>query len=549
MSGKAHGTIFVNARPLFPFLHAVPVSPPEQLGKYQITGVIGEGAMGVVYRGFDPVIGRTVAIKTLSQRRLLASGAGLDASALSARFRHEAQAVGRLAHPGIVAVHEYGEEAGIGYIVMEHVEGQNLSQWLARTPRLPEFAVVHLMDQLLDALDTAHAAGVWHRDIKPSNVLVTAAGRVKLTDFGIARFAEQDEDAEDTTITGSPGYIAPELYTGDPIDHRADVFSAGVLLFRLLVGRAPFAGTPEQAMYKTLNEDPLPVSAAARDPEAPGAHDVPRGDRFDAVVQRALQKNPHDRFVSAASFRHALRHAAGLEAAMPPAMPAFPAPPAVMPASSADAGQPSGFGTLTGPTSPPTWPSGAACAPTRRTRAASASSTPTGPQALEPLTAPRFRLGDGSPEEKAWRHGVEAALFDVRGSVARALMRRALAVTADPTGLVARLAASMPDDADRTLFLHRVRALTPGIAPLASAASTFGAVGPGACESLPAEAIGHALRVLTAHLGPDARALIKGVAGRARSTEEFHELLIAQAGEGDGVNVRLLARQLQRGPQ
>ncbi len=569
--------------------------------------------MGVVYRGFDPVIERAVAIKTLPRRPLPVEDIDRSASALSARFRHEAQAVGRLAHPGIVAVHEYGEEEGTAYIVMEHVDGRNLSQWLANAPRPPEAAVVHIMDQLLEALEVAHGAGVWHRDIKPANLLVTPAGRVKLTDFGIARLAHEPEE-DDTVITGSPGYIAPEQYTGAPLDHRVDVFAAGVLLYRLLVGRAPFAGTPEVAMYKTLNEQPLPVSVAARAPDAPGRHEVPRDDRFDDVVRRAIEKDPAARYASAADFRHALRAAAGLESAAVAAPP--PAPFLDSGPGSLRSAWPSGFGAL--------------------------DATPSAWGGLQHV------VPDGLGE-MAWRVTVEQVLTEVLGPIAKVLMRRAVRATSDATGLIARLAASIGDDEDRARFLRSVRAISPDLGRMENAAATFGAaqlpewadtgagtlgtgptyrpddvagqpssrdvmraaasadaaasagavdaasavhtakaadaahaadsvaaadaghaadtantfnphdpatgtggalfVGPdgaGTQAALPSAAIGHALRVLTAHLGAGALQLLTGAAGHARSTEELHALIVAQAGHR--VNARLLMKQLRRGP-
>jgi serine/threonine protein kinase len=160
------------------------MSHPDRLGKYAITGVLGEGAMGVVYKGYDAGIARSVAIKTV-HHRLLGDDAALDSFA--ARFRNEAQAVGRLSHPGIVAIYDYGQDGGTTYIAMEFVEGRNLAQIIAATPRLPEADVLRLMDQLLDALDCAHRHGVLHRDVKPANLLVTADWQLKVTDFGIAR--------------------------------------------------------------------------------------------------------------------------------------------------------------------------------------------------------------------------------------------------------------------------------------------------------------------------------------------------------------------------
>lgn len=268
---------------------------PERIGKYPVTGVLGEGAMGVVYRAVDPVIERVVAIKTV-KRALLE----LDdpVASFAARFRHEARSAGRLAHPGIVAVYEYGEEGEDAWLVMEYVEGRTLAQRLGAgpAPDLPE--ILALMEQLLDALVHAHAQGVWHRDIKPGNLILTNDGRLKVTDFGIARLAEVALTRTCASI-GTPGYMAPEQYTGLGLDHRADLFAAGALLYRLLAGRPAFGGTPDAVMYQVLHESPAPPSRFGAAPA------------FDAVVQQALARDPAARFADAAALRDALRAAAG----------------------------------------------------------------------------------------------------------------------------------------------------------------------------------------------------------------------------------------------
>src|SRR5262245_15040139 len=231
---------------------------PERLGKYPITGVLGQGAMGVVYKARDPVIQRPVAIKTI-HIGLVAGDA--ERANLSARFRNEAQAVGRLSHPGIVAIYEYGEDESTAYIAMEYVEGLSLERVLPPRRPLPESEALSVMQQLLDALACAHRAGVWHRDIKPANLIMTASGQLKLTDFGIARI-ENASLTQVTSVIGTPGYMAPEQYVGQGITHQVDLFAAGVLLYRMLTGIAPFAGPPEVAMYKILHEDPPAPSVA-----------------------------------------------------------------------------------------------------------------------------------------------------------------------------------------------------------------------------------------------------------------------------------------------
>ena len=265
---------------------------PRSIGKYQVTEELGRGAMGVVYKGFDPHIDRTVAIKTIHAELL--GDAGMR-EAMVARFRNEAQAVGRIVHPGVVAIHDFGEDAGTAYIAMEYVAGRNLEQVLAATPLLPLPRVLRLMDELLSALASAHRHGVWHRDIKAANLLLGPGGQVKLTDFGIARIGAGGLTQVASRI-GTPGSMAPEQYiAGDAVDHRVDVFACGVLLYRLLAGRAAFRGHAEAVMFQVLHEDP----------PAPGALGG-RPPGYDALVARAMARAPERRFAGVAEMRQAL---------------------------------------------------------------------------------------------------------------------------------------------------------------------------------------------------------------------------------------------------
>jgi eukaryotic-like serine/threonine-protein kinase len=274
------------------------MTTPEQLGKYRVTGVLGEGAMGVVYKGFDPGIGRVVALKTI--RRHLMTGADAGSGAL-ARFRNEAQAAGRLSHPGIVAVYDFGDEGEIAYIAMEYVEGRALARVLGGDLRFADDDILSLMAQLLDALGHAHDNGVWHRDIKPGNLIIAQDGRLKIADFGIARI-EGAALTQVTSVVGTPGYMAPEQFMGKGIDRRADLYAAGVLFYQLLVGRPPFTGSPEALMYRVVHEPPLLPS------QLPDAH---RDGTFDDVIATALAKDPARRFDSAAAFKQAITDAAG----------------------------------------------------------------------------------------------------------------------------------------------------------------------------------------------------------------------------------------------
>jgi len=272
------------------------MATPAQLGKYQITEVLGTGAMGVVYKGFDPGIRRVVAIKTI--RRELISGDRSGAMMLK-RFRNEAQAAGKLAHPGIVGVFDYGEDAEVAYIAMEYVEGNSLREYFTRGTRFTERDSVSIMSQLLEALGHAHGRRVWHRDIKPGNLIVMMNGRVKIADFGIAR-VETSDLTQTGAVLGSPGYMAPEQYAAATIDHRADLFAAGVVFYQLLTGSRPFVGTAEQVAYAICH------SEAAR----PSLADPGKGwERYDALLAKALAKRPEDRFQTADVFRAALLEA------------------------------------------------------------------------------------------------------------------------------------------------------------------------------------------------------------------------------------------------
>ena len=275
---------------------------PASLGRYRVTEVLGEGAMGIVYKGFDPGIQRAVALKTV--RRQLMEGTEFGQS-MAARFRNEAQAAGRLSHPGIVAVYDYGEDGDVAFIAMEYVEGNSLAHYLANKVHFSDSDVLSVLTQLLAALEHAHEHGVWHRDIKPGNVIMTRHGLIKVADFGIARI-------ESTSLTlvgsmiGTPSSMAPEQFLGHDIDRRVDVYGAGVLLYQLLVGQPPFTGSTESLMYRVVHEAPLLPSAV------PG---YPRDARFDAVVATALAKNAAQRFPTADAFRLALLAAAGQPAA------------------------------------------------------------------------------------------------------------------------------------------------------------------------------------------------------------------------------------------
>lgn len=266
-----------------------------QLGKYRIDGLLGKGAMGVVYKAFDPGIGRVVALKTI--RKELFSDA--EQAELIGRFKNEAQAAGRLNHPNIVTVFDYGEDAQAAYIAMEFVEGAGLDTLLVPGCATPTARVLAWMRELLTALDYAHVRGVIHRDIKPANLLIAEAARLKISDFGIARI-DSSTLTQAGAVVGTPSYMAPEQFRGDAVDGRTDVFSAGIVLYQLLTGTRPFAGTASIVMQQIMNADPAPPSA-----RLPAL-----GTRFDGLLARAMAKRADARFPSALAFLDALDAAA-----------------------------------------------------------------------------------------------------------------------------------------------------------------------------------------------------------------------------------------------
>ncbi|MBA3898396.1 MAG: serine/threonine protein kinase [Sphingomonadaceae bacterium] len=265
------------------------------IGRYRIETAIGEGAMAMVWRAFDPAVGRRVAIKTL--RPELARNADYVR-----RFLREARAAGTLSHPNIVTIFDVGEHAGQPYIAMELLEGRTLDQVLADRGRLPAVQVLRIAIQLADALAFAHAAGVVHRDIKPANVMLAdadAGARVKMLDFGIARMTEVDgERTQIGEVLGSPRYMSPEQALGQPVDGRTDQFALGVLLYELITGRTAFSATTIASLALQIVRDP-PESIVLHAP------DCPPGLR--RIVEKLLDKNPDRRFATGSDLGDALR--------------------------------------------------------------------------------------------------------------------------------------------------------------------------------------------------------------------------------------------------
>lgn len=276
--------------------------PRVLAGRYRVDEQIGQGGMAKVFRGADLTLGRDVAIK------ILETSLAAD-MAFRTRFRLEAQSASRMSHPSIVRVFDAGEDTDaasgdpVPFIVMELVEGRLLKDIISDGP-VPLDDALRYMDGILEALAYSHRAGVVHRDIKPGNVMVTPNGSVKVMDFGIARAVSDSSStvAETTRIIGTAAYLSPEQAKGEAVDPRADIYSAGVVLYELLAGRTPFRGeTPVAVAYQHVSEAPLPPTEVNQ--AAPGA--------LNPIVLRALAKDPEQRYRDATTFRTALADARG----------------------------------------------------------------------------------------------------------------------------------------------------------------------------------------------------------------------------------------------
>ncbi len=251
---------------------------PTSIGRYQVLERIGRGAMGTVYRGRDPYIGRPVAIKVLHV---------LDED-LRARFLQEMRSLGTLHHPNVVTIFDCGEDAERPFIVMEFVEGTTLAHVIHGERPLPLPQALDVVSELCTALDYAHERGIVHRDIKPANLMIDAGGRLKVVDFGIARVSV-DAATQTGTVIGTPSYMAPEQITGAPIDRRTDIFAVGLVLYELISSRQAFPGdgkTAWQIMHAVVNDVPAPLSTVA-----PGL-----SPELERIINRAIEKRPADRY-------------------------------------------------------------------------------------------------------------------------------------------------------------------------------------------------------------------------------------------------------------
>jgi serine/threonine-protein kinase len=476
------------------------VSHPDRLGKYQITEVLGEGAMGIVYKALDPDIKRVVALKTI---RADLGGSSESRDSPAARFRNEAQAAGRLTHPGIVAVYEFGLDQKVAYIAMEYVEGRSLAHYMASKVRFTDEDIPGILVQVLDALDHAHEQGVWHRDIKPANIIMARNGKLKIADFGIARM-------EDTSLTqtnvmiGTPSYMAPEQFLGGMMDRRVDIYACGVLLYLMLTGRPPFTGSPEQLLYKVVHEPPALPSQL---------EDVLRPRFYDTIIATALAKNPDQRYPSAAAFKKAIESGVG-------------AP----------------FDTTI-------WERTLVGVPERLPRH---DGTPSGMQ--RSTTGSRQMGSQASAAQSSWTNPptnwdrtvlaeVESSLAKHLGPLAKVLVRRAAKECADLPTLYAKLAEQVTNPDARSAFLERAASATRFSTSPTGGSGSFGGgssgggsgtlqrPNAGASPTMSAAPQGpplndsqldHVQKLLAQHVGPIAKLVVKKAASASRDRATFY---------------------------
>jgi serine/threonine-protein kinase len=260
------------------------------LGRYELIEELGRGSMGIVYKARDPLIDRMVAIKAIDLQVLTDE----ERVRYEARFYQEAKAAGRLNHPNLVTIHDLGEAGDIAYIAMEFLEGHDLEH----EKRVTMDEALNIAIQAASGLHFAHENGVVHRDIKPSNIMLLKNSQVKVCDFGIARMASSLLLTRTGVILGSPLYMSPEQVQSQPIDRRSDIFSLGIVLHEMLTGQTPFSGnTATSVMYHIVHDAPPKPSAA--NPHVP--------EMLDNIVARCLEKNPAERYQTAAELEHDLR--------------------------------------------------------------------------------------------------------------------------------------------------------------------------------------------------------------------------------------------------
>ena len=449
---------------------------PERIGKYRVESMIGHGAIGVVFLGYDEQIDRQVAIKTL-RPDVIASLE--DREGLLKRFAVEARSAGRCQHPNIVTIFDYLEQDGSPYLIMEYVRAGTLESVIKSGARIPIQQVNEIMVQLLSALQHAHDQGVIHRDIKPANILCPSATSIKVTDFGVARFGNLGLTAKGgIAAIGTPNYMSPEQFLGRPVDSRSDLYAAAILMFELLSGRKPFiASEIPELMHKLLSEAP-PLLSSVR----PGL-----GSKVDRLFQRALARNPEDRFPNAGAFTECMNDALDL--------------------SQTDDVQHLDLSKIT----------------------------------LNPSTSPSSRSGGElshtmaeklTPETIA---AMEIELMRAIGPIAKIIVNKTARETTDADKLLTMLSAQIPEQQEAQRFRLEAERKLRADSRLASAQLD---------AAIPESEIEWATLQLTPYIGPVASMIVKKRAANAFGLEDFYQRL-AQSIPSEDDRAKFLAARRQ----
>jgi serine/threonine protein kinase len=441
---------------------------PTNIGRYVIESMVGVGGMGQIYKAQDPDLRRTVAIKLISTKLM----SGADRADYIKRFRREAEAAARCAHPNIVAVYDFALHEGQPFLAMEFVYGQSLRQILdaAAVMSVPE--AIGIMMQVLDALTSAHKQGVIHQDIKPGNIMLGPEKRVKVGDFGISRLMNVETTTIFSTI-GTPSYMSPEQCRGDDVDGRSDLFSAGATLFEMVSGERAFQGRNVTEVSHRIQNDSLPLLPAQVRATAP---------RLQLVLERAMGKHPEDRFDTGADMAAALRQVLGEATSAAPDSTRHDstriAPDGGIPAAS----------------------------DSRMPREDSVAQRP------GPLIDPELLKT------------VEDKLRVYVGPIARVLVNTVAGRRSSAAELCSELALSVPDEADREKFRREVAPLTRPRSPALTSSSSLGDSG-GRGILLPEQDLERAQVALTEFVGPIARVLVRRAAANASSVEALWQAL------------------------
>jgi len=439
---------------------------PPNIGRYVVEELVGVGGMGQIYKAHDPVLRRTVAIKLISTRLM----SGADRADYIKRFRREAEAAARCAHPNIVAVYDFALHEEQPYLAMEFVSGRSLRQLLDDAPVMDVPDAIAIMLQVLDALTSAHEQGVVHQDIKPGNIMLTTEHRVKVGDFGISKLMNVETTTVFSTI-GTPSYMSPEQCRGDDIvDGRSDIFSAGAMLYEMVAGERAFQGRNVTEVSHRIQNDSLPLLPAHVRNAAP---------RLQLVLERAMGKHPADRFDTGADMAAALRQ--------------------VLKDVSPDSTRIAPEARITTVIAP------------RARREDSVARQPHPP--LDPTLLKT----------------VEDKLRAYVGPVARILVQTVAARGRSPADLCSELALSVPDEADRERFLRETASLArirPSQPPAQPTGSPQLSDSSGRSRvSLPEQELERAQAALTQFVGPIARVLVRRAAANASSVEVLWQAL------------------------